>query len=389
MLAATLACTGCRAFDETLLYEEDASRDAGANDAPSGDRAMPPPQDAGPGCALERPPPRPPGEDDGVDMGELVFVFHHLTLNQADGLWQTIGWDLDGLCTMVVADPVECVPASPSAPVTTDGEGGIDNALGQTLLSLLITGFPDIEMTLNGHEWGHGSLLIIVRGWNREDDDPSVDVAFTQTLVGTPPLADGGAPSIDPNDIVEGRFPARPTWDGNDWFWVRNASFFEGDLAQPRIRVDNAYIADRVLVMDFPDRVPIVFNDQEGAFVVQFTDGHLAGRIREDLSGFEWGEFGGRWPVADFLATLPLGGFCVGTEDYRRIERLTDLAADLRAVPGTGGAGAVCDAISGGIAGQGTRGRIAGVLDTHDDIVDKCATMSMDAGIADGGVGTD
>ena len=382
---ATLACEGCRVFDETLLDDEDVSRDAGTPDAPSADDA-PSGIDSGAGCALDRPPSRPPGEDDGVDAGELVFVFHHLTLDQRDDAWRTIGFDLDGLCTMEVGDPVECLPPSPSGVPEIDGEGGIDNALGHNLLDLLITGFPEIEMTLNGHEWGHGSLLIIIRGWNREDDDPRVDVAFTQTLVGTPPLPDGGPPTVEPNDIVEGRFPARPTWDGNDWFWVRNASFFEGDLSQPRIRVDNAYIAGRVLVMDFPDRVPIVFNDQEGAFVVQFTDGHLAGRIREDLSGFEWSEFGGRWPVADLLGTLPLGGFCVGTEDYRRLERVTDLAADVRAVPGTGGTGVLCDAISGALAGQGTRGRIAGVLDTHDDIVDKCATMSMDAGVVDGGV---
>lgn len=377
-IVALLVLAGCRVFDESLIEDAGSSSDAGARDAGAADVPTEP-SDAGPGCDLARPPPRPPGEDDGVEGGELVYVFHHLILDQGDERWRAIGWDLDGICSDPPDPAVECHAVASSAIPEIDGDNGIDNALGHNLLGLITVAFPDIEMTLSGHEWGHGSLLIRIRGWNREDDDPRVDVTFTQTVVGTTPLEDGSAPEIDPADILNGVFPPRPSWDGNDYFWVRNGSFFEGDLERPRIRIDNAYVNDRVLVLHFPDRVPIIFNDQEGALVVQFTDGHLAGRIREDLSGFEWATFGGRWPVADLLATLPTAGFCLGSDDYRRIQRITDLTADVRTLPGTGGPGTVCDAISGGLVGQGTRGRIAGGLSTHDAIIDKCADAGTPA----------
>jgi len=388
VLLVALSCTvlgGCRFFDESLLEGLDGGAgevDAGAPDAPSDGSPV---LDAGPGCDLTRPPPRPDGEDDGEDVGELFFVFHHFTLDQSDDRWRTIGWDLDGICSDPPEPRTECRAPSPRAPVEIDGVGGIDNALGHNLLDMLLGALPEIQETLTGHEWGHGSILIRVRSWNGRDDDPRVDVAFTQTIAGTPPLPDGGPPPVTSEDILNRDFPPRPNWDGNDWFYARNASFFEGDLERPRIRVDTAYVADRVLVIDFPNRIPIVFNDPNGSLVVYMTDGHLAGRIADDVSGFDWANFGGRWPVADLLGTLPMAGFCEGTRDYRALEAITDLAADLRAVPGSGGSDAVCNAISGGLSGQGTRGRFAGLLDAYDAVPDKCAGMMMDGGVPDAG----
>lgn len=377
----TLAA-GCRVFDESLLL---APPDAGTDAPESGT----PDVDAGPGCELARPPERPAGADDAGDAGEHLFVLHEFVFDQRDERWRTIGFDLDGLCSYGDPPAVECLPPAMSAPPETDGEGGRDNALGHQILSLLLFAFPDLEQRLDGQRVGHGSVLLRLTGWNGRDDDPRVHVAFSQTVIGTPPLPDGGIPVLDEEAILDGDFPAPPRWDGQDWFWLRTSNFLDGDLARPRVYDDNAYVSGRVLVLRIPDRFAFTFRNRSQAFVVFLTDGVVAARISDDASGFDWVQMGGRWPVTDLLAYLPHGGICVGSEYYRMIERVTDLAADVRAQPGTGEVGGTvtCDAISGGLTMIGTRGRFAGFMSIHDEIPNACA--ELDAGVPDGGAGED
>jgi len=386
-VACCVATTpGCRFFDESLLSTVDAGpADAHVPDAPQpGDAGPSADADAGPPCDLAHPPPRPPGADDGDDAGELVFVLHHFDFDQADDRWRAIGWDLDGLCSDPPEPVVECLAPASDVP-EIDGERGIDNAVGHNLFDLLIAGFPGLRDDLRTQEWGHGAIVLRIRGWNGLDDDPRVDVTFTQSIVGTPPLPDGGPPDISGYELRSGDFPTHPNWDGNDWFWVRNSTFIGRDTEQPRIRMDNAYVADRTLVLDLPDRVPITFHGTTRSIAVYLTDAVVAGRIAGDLSGFESVTVGGRWPVSDMLGTLPQAGVCVGSTMYRAMEALTDLAADIRAVPDTGGDGVVCNAVSVGLGAQGTAGRIAGLVDTHDELVNGCELMMMDASVPDGG----
>lgn len=374
-----LGITACRVFDASLV--EDASRSDAGTSLDGGADA-----DAAPACELERPPPRPEVADDpDEDVGEVVFVLHDVTLNQEDERWRTIGFDLDGLCSEPPDPVVECRAPSPSAPPEIDGERGIDNALGHYVLSLVLFAFPELEVGFSGQMNGFGSMLLRIRDWNGRDDDSRVNVTFAQTIYGSPALPDGGAPAPLPDPPGDAWPPPSPRWDGQDWFWARATSFLDGNPERPLIADDNAYVSDRVLVLRLPERLPIVFSGEDRSIRVHLTDATIAARISDDAARLDWARMGGRWPTLELLATIPSTGICPGTEDYERMRRVTDLAADVRERPGSGGPDVVCDAISIGLNADGVRARIGGLTTLFNALPNRCELLASDAGMPDGG----
>lgn len=387
-IVALVLSAGCRVFDESLLDDVDGGpRDAGSIDAGSdaGDGGgLDASHDAGPACPLFRPPPR-PSVDDGPSVDEVVFALEGIDLDQGDG-WSTIGYDLDGLCSLLPDPEVECYPPAASSVPEVDGESGIDNAFGHQVLPLLLVARPDFaEQAVRDQHDGISTFVIRIRGWNGTADDPLVDVMLATSEFGTPGLDDGGAPSpMIPDGALptygDGGVPPGPRWDGNDYWWLRRQSFFAGDLETPRIHDDTAWIADGTLVMRMQDRVPIVLTGGYRSTVFLFTNGLLTAELSEDFQRVDRAVVAGRWSLADLLETAEYTAICPGTSNYASFARLLDLTADVRATPGTGGPTAVCDAISVGFTLFGTRAKIGGLSDRLGT-PNACA----DAGVSDGG----
>lgn len=367
--AFALGTPACSVFDETLLADDagtgtdtGSGRDAGP-DATTADGGF----DAA--CALSRPPVR-PSTADGPDGPELVIALRHLTVDQGDGRWRTIGFDLDGLCTEPPELVAECVPRTASAMTPEDGVGGVDNALGQSLLEVLLIAYPEIPADINRTtDAGNGVIVMRVRGWNGEPDDPSVSVMLAQSRFATRALDDGGIPDASAAVIQEdgGGLPPPPVWDGRDAYWLAVDSFVDGDFDRPRVEVSAAYVANGTLVVPLPDGIEVLFLGRERGFFFRIIDAIFAVTLPTDGSTVPHAAVAARWPVTNVLDSLPLYGVCEGTEDYRRFERLADLTADVRTVPGSGGPDAVCDAISMGIAFDGVVARIAGIAAFRDD----------------------
>lgn len=376
LAAAVTAATACEVFDESLL-PSDAGTDAGAPPRDTGVDA--PTSDGGldTGCALARPPGRPDAPD-GPDGPEVVIALRHLTVDQGDDRWRTIGFDLDGLCTEPPTLVAECVPRTASAMVPEDGEGGVDNALGQSLLEVLLIAFPEIPADINRTtDNGNGVIVIRVRGWNGGPDDPSVRVMLAQSRFGTRSLDDGGIPDASAAMIAPdgGGLPPPPAWDGRDAFWLAVDSFVDGDFDRPRVEVSAAYVTGGTLVVPLPDGIEVFFLGRERGFFFRVIDAVFAVELPTDGVTVPHAAVGARWPVTNVLDALPLYGVCEGSMDYRNFERLADLTADLRTVPGSGGPAAVCDAISMGIAFDGVVARIGGVASFRDS-----PTPCVDAG---------
>lgn len=373
---ASLACAGCRVFDASLLEELDAGSDAG-----------PPPVDSGldgANCALTLPPPR-PDVGDGPDIGEVVYVIQHVSFDQRDDRWRTIGYDLDGLCSDPPEPVVECLPPAPSAPPEIDGVGGIDNAIGHNLFSLVLFALPDFQAdTDHNLGLGIGVPIFRIRGWNGEPNDPLVDVTFVQSAWGTPGLPDGGAPDaqIPDGGIIyeDGGDPPLPRFEGNDYWWARADQFLAGDPERPRVRDDRAYVADDMLVVTLPDRFPLTFAGSIRRLVITLTDAVLTAKLSADHQRIERAVIAGRFPIIDVLDTLDSVGICAGTMEYMTIRRLTELGADVRATPGTGGPDVICDAISMGVEGTGVRAHFGGVSDLYGT-PNACESMMGDAGV--------
>ncbi len=386
-LAVALAATGlagCRVFDESLLDAggTDGGRDAGPDAAFDGgvDAAT---DAAAPACPLRHPPVR-PAVPDTPGGEQVVFAFKDIYIDQGDG-WSTIGYDLDGLCSVGDEPDVECYPPAASSTPEIDGEGGIDNVLGHEILPLTLVAVPDLATAaVRDQDLGIGALILVVHEWSGEEDDPDVRAVLTQSVYGTPGLPDGGPPVVEIPDgglsYDDGGVPPLPEWEGNDWWWVRTETFLGGDLERPMLEDDAAYVAGGTLVMRLPDRVPIILSGTERAAIFKLTGAVLTVHFAEDRRHAD-AVLAGRWPVADILVEIEHANICRDTEDYATFARLLDLAADIRATPGTGGAGAICDAVSVGMTLRGTRAHFGGLSDLFE-IPTPCA----DAGASDAGL---
>jgi len=377
LLALLPAAAGCQVYDASLV---DAGTDAGTFDAGS--------------CANRVPPPRPDVED-GADAEEVLFGLRMVVLSQEDGdLWRTIGLDLDGNCTQEPSFASECVPPRRSRP-PVDGEDGIDNVFGSDLFPLVDLAVGGLEETAQAAQ-EEGKLPVVrIRGWNGEDDDPRVDVAITNAIYTVPAMGDMPIPhmveNFAPVDMMGDPVPF-PAWDGTDFGFFRLATFFDGDPARPTIRDDNAYVSNRFVVAQLPERVEILFPADDVGVLVRLTDATAVGRISDDGLTLENAVVSGRWSIIDLLSTAENVGICPESDSYNILLGQLDSIADVRSRPGTGGEGIECDALSLGVQFTGTRLRWGGLVEgppirnvCEDPLVDG-GTPSADAGVRmDGG----
>ena len=267
--------------------------------------------DAGP--PTHRPPPRPDVED-APSVPEVAYLITDVRWDPAEE-WSSIGFDLDGIVTAEPDRMVECTAPAASAEPELDGDGGIDNVLGHQIVPLLVLALPDLASQARALQAeGTGALLVRIRDWNGAADDPLV----TADVFVTAGYDASGAIVLDEELLVD------------------------GDLESPHLRIDNAWIAGGTLVAHLPDRAPLRLAYGPGVATVPLA----AATLTVDLDGAA--TLAGRWAIADVLSNADELGLCGGMDgdSYRMLSRLLDLAADLRAVPGTGGPGATCDAIS-------------------------------------------
>lgn len=348
---------GCSVIDPGLIRVDgsiDASADAGEVDAPS---------DAGTDAptGLRKPPPRPEVAD-GADVDDLTIALRDVVLNQNGLRWRDIGLDLDDLDTQMTTDPVECVPPNEEAEIELDGMQGIDNAFGDKLYPIVALALPTLQADARtNQEAGLGAIILQMSGWNGTADDPRVDIFLTQSAAGT--TADPATVSFDGFDPMVGGAPAPlPAWEGDDYWFGRDETFFMSDFDQPLIRDDNAYIADGVVVMRLPDRIDILFFVGTDMGVrVRLTDAIAFGQFNEDFTRLEPAIVAGRWAIIDLLETGENINICIGSVQRMIIENQLDTIADLRSRPGTGGPGVECDAISVGVSFTGVAARWGGL----------------------------
>ncbi len=318
----------------------------------------------------------------------MLFALRDVNLNQDGDRWKNIGLDLDGLDSQLPVPEVECIPPNTEAEPETDGTEGIDNAFGHRLFPIVALALPELESGARLNQAaGLGTILLNVSGWNGERNDPRIDAVLSQSAAGTSASAD--SVSFSGYQLMQGiGLAPAPAWDGNDNYFARDDTFFRGDITQPIVRDDNAYISDGTAVMRLPDRIDILFFAGADAGVrVRLTDGFAIARLSDDLQAFEVATVSGRWSIIDLLDTGENIGICIGTPERRIVETQLDTIADVRSRPDTGGDGVICDAISLGASFTGLRANLVG-LGPSRDLPNPCGSTSdggVDSGI-DAGV---
>ncbi|HJL19912.1 MAG TPA: hypothetical protein RMH99_29885, partial [Sandaracinaceae bacterium LLY-WYZ-13_1] len=302
---------------------------------------------------------------DGDDEQEYIYGLREVILDQSGEAWREIGLDLDGLCTTSANGfPTECVPPGMPRP-PTDGEEGIDNTFGDRLFPLVDLTVPGLQQTAQAAQEEGKLPALRLRGWNGENDDPRVEVVITNAIFTVPAADDGSIPEFDIESFVavdpDSGERLLPDWDGEDYGFFRDTTFFDGDPEQPLIADDNAYVAGGVLVARLPERVTILFPAEEVGVLVRLTDATAFGTFSEDRGVLEDVIVTGRWKTLDLLATAENVGVCRGTDNYRILSGQLDAIADIRSMPGSGGEGVECDAVSLGVQFTGYRMRWGGL----------------------------
>jgi hypothetical protein len=327
-LVALVLLSACEAFDASLL---DASIDAAGV------------------CNPKRPPPAP--GPSGADGPEIVFALRDVTFEQAAPF--DLAYDLDGLCSAEPDRTSECTAPSGSD-FEPDGPDGTDNVVGRVVIPSIVVFHGPVDVPLREQQaLGLGTILLRVRGWNGEDDDDRVSVAFAGGAFGTPPLMDGSAPPLPP----PGMLPPPPVWDGRDYFWAKDADF-GGDPETPRYSDDAAYVIDRVLVARPPDGASFVLVSSDASLEVVLSGALFTATIDPGGTGLSSAILAGRWRGTDVVRTMSSYGICDGTMEGDRILALLEMNADLLAAPGMGGE---CTSLSAGIGFTGVRVSWAGL----------------------------
>ncbi len=375
LLSTLVAATfGCQVYDGSLV---DAGVDGG------------PPPDTGP-CNSRVPPERPAGADEPGGE-EVLFGLRTVELEQDGELWREIGLDLDGRCTEAPAFDTACRPPRRSNP-PADGVDGIDNVFGGELYPLVDLAVGGLQATARQAQ-DDGKLPVVrIRGWNGMDDDPRVDVTITNAIYTVPAVGGMPHPHTVENFIpVDMGAPVPPpVWDGTDFGFFRDETFLGGDPDQPLLRDDNAYVSDRFVVAQLPERVEILFPAMDVGVLVRLTGATAVGRISDDGMTLENTVVSGRWSVIDLLSTAENVGICRGSDSYNILSGQLDTVADVRSRPGTGGEDVQCDAISIGVRFTGSRMQWGG-LTPGPSVRNVCVetdggAMGLDAGVpSDGG----
>lgn len=196
-------------------------------------------------CTLAGPPPRPDMSDPEEGETFVAAVRSVLWPDFASDDVQELapkdevpGFDLDGRCSCTADVPLSCVTA-PGAilPNHCDDEEGRDNNLSIALAPLVVLapGNDPSALFSDSAEVGSWSVIIEVKGYSGEPDDPRVEVS-TFSAVGF-----GGV--------------GGPAWDGQDVWDVRADSYaFDGRLTRPEpLSYDpDAYVSGGVIVARLP-----------------------------------------------------------------------------------------------------------------------------------------
>ncbi|MBW2628607.1 MAG: hypothetical protein JRE45_13390 [Deltaproteobacteria bacterium] len=338
-------------------------------------------------------PDRPPENTSSPDdSGSLAFALKDIFIRQSAQMAAGIGIDLDSTVT-TGRDDGTCEPRVVDGAVVgqavVDGEKGIDNSLGASLLPSVGSALPCLEDNIAlAQGRGTGTVLLWVQHWNGEPDDASVTAMLTTAVDGTnedPSLV--GFRGSDPVNLVylqggQGAEAPGPRWDSEDSWFLDPADFDldesgQASLDLPKVQQVEAYVAlGRLVAPLLPGTgFKLIAGDgtvpSDGAMTVVVNGGSIMGDISADRTRLEHGLFAGRFSIDKLGEATPKIGMC--DINAAVIESLFGQFADIQQSPDSDGIGAECDAFSLGVTFNGVAGQIAGLAESSRPELEPCA----------------
>jgi hypothetical protein len=280
-------------------------------------------------------PPGPPSAGPTTDKTTRVFALNQLFLGEVGrsgpvkDAWKDFGYNVDGLAT-TKTDTNVCTRVGGADPAKQeDGNGGIDNSFGHTIVGFIQGIAPNPSKTINDSIQG-GSFTILLEVTGLSDDPKQSATGLSGRLLV------GGTYSDDKTK--------KPTFATNDDWPFR---------ASPIVPISNAYVNNGTFVNGangadvelslFIQGVQLSLTIKRAAITFDHTGAHDA--ANGTISGVINTEqlVTGIKSVAGRISTQLCGGSTLDTIE-QTIRQASDIHSD-----GTNGPGAPCDAISIGI----------------------------------------
>jgi hypothetical protein len=293
-------------------------------------------------AAAGKTPPAPPSAGATTDTSKRVFALNQLFLGETNranvptkDAWKDYGYNIDGLTT-TKTDTNVCTRIGGADPAKQeDGNGGIDNAFGRTVLGFILGLVPTPSKTINDSIQG-GSFTVLLEIQGLTDDPKQSNTGLSGRLLV------GGAYSDDP--MKKPTFAPDDNWPYRadpivpiSGAYVNNGTFVNGAGGAT---VELALFIQGVQLSLTINRAAITFDHTAPNDI---TNGTISGVINTEelVMGIE--------KVAGRISTQLCGGSTLDTIK-QTIRQASDILSD-----GTNKAGANCDAISIGLGFTGKK----------------------------------
>lgn len=291
-------------------------------------------------AAGKTPPPVPAGATATTDSSKKTFAVNQLFLGETNrsnaptkDAWKDYGYNIDGLATTKESKDVCTRQGGADSAKQEDGNGGIDNAFGRTVLGFILGLVPTPSKTLNDSiQGGSFSLLFEVQGLT--DDPKQTNTGLSGRLLVGGAFGEGKKPTFSPAD--DWPYRKEPIIPINGAY-INNGTFVNGSGGAT---VELALFIQGVQLSLSINRAAITFDHTAAN---EITNGTISGVIGTEalVSGIE--------KVAGRISTQLCGGSTLDTIK-QTIRQASDILQD-----GTNAAGKNCDAISIGIGFTGKR----------------------------------
>lgn len=285
------------------------------------------------------PPPEAPASPTAPSGDAVTFAVSKIYLGDTtrDGTpdskaWQQFGYNLDGIVSTKNGSN-HCTPqmgANPSL-VKTDGPGGVDNALGANLLSIILGVAPTAGDDINQSVLdGDFTIMIHNEALGSEPNQGPIKAALY-----------GGA-----------KLEGGPKFDGSDMWPVTPELLNNGDINSPKVTFDTAFVTDGTWVSGSNATVTLNISIQGFSLNLVITNAVITADI-SDQSNITGGVIAGVLDTEGLIEELRKvagaldSSLCSGStfdSIATQIKAASDLMKD-----GTNGPGQTCDGISIGL----------------------------------------
>ena len=351
LLAVSALLTGC----DTKVVTAPATAAGGAADgAVCGDIAWPTGGAQPPDSPADAPPVQ---SGNNAQAPKVLAIFELAFPDASPDAWKTMGYNLDGVDGAEVCEAV--VSAAPSPP-HQDGNDGIDNAFGHTIVPLLQELVFDLSETATDAIWAGAETHLFVLA--HEPHGASNATSFTTKLYRTADLG------------VAAQF------DGSDAWPVRSDSLEQtNDIESARTELSCAYISNDTWVsgelVDLDLAIALASDIGNATLTIPIRDAIISMAIDSSNIAADHGIIAGVVPTEEFLDAMAVfvGNLDPTVCDSDALDALND---QIRASADMGAAGQACDGVSIGIHFRASEAKLGGVMLAPAPPTDPCEDAS-------------